>query len=163
MPWTVVKSLLAAVVWMAAAPALARAPETWTAEAPAPYAQSLVERTLERHADLKILAFHVTPPGRDENMIVASNIGKIGKIADSDDLSVIRSGAPRAERTKVGYSVELVLLDRAGRSIGVLGTTFAYAPGDDEQEIARRAAAVRDELAAQIPDLASLFNFDAGR
>src|SRR4051812_13279911 len=137
--------------------AAAPSPEAWNGGAPAAYAQRLVDRTLARHPDLRILAFHVAPPGRAENMIVASNIGRIGKVADSDDLQVITTGASRAERTKNGYSVELVLLDASRRPIGALGTTFAYAPGDDERDIAGRAAAVRDELAPEIPDLASLF------
>ena len=137
--------------------ALPSDPLVWNGGAPAPYAQALVERTLARHPDLRILAFHVTPPGRAENMIVASNIGRIGKVADGDDLQVIQSGASRTEQTKTGYSVELVLFDASHRPVGALGTTFAYTPGEDVAEIVRRAAAVRDELAAQIPDLASLF------
>lgn len=138
--------------------ATTRDPAAWNDGAPAPYAQALVERTLARHPDLRILAFHVTPPGRPENMIVASNIGRIGKVADADDLQVIQTGAPRAEQTKTGYSVELVLFDASRRPVGALGTTFAYTPGDDVGEIVRRATAVRDELAAEIPDLSSLFS-----
>lgn len=150
--------LPAAAALALASSALAAAPApAWDPSAPAPYAQQLVERTLSRHPGLRILAFHVTPPGRAENMIVASNIGRIGKLADADDLSVLHSGAPRAERTKTGCSVELPLLDAARRPIGVVGITFSYTEGEDPKAITDHAVQVRDELAGQIPSLASLF------
>src|SRR5216684_2546207 len=41
------------------------------------YAQKLVEDTMEKHPDLLIFVYHVTPPGRTVNVIVASNIGRI--------------------------------------------------------------------------------------
>jgi hypothetical protein len=121
------------------------------------HAQVLVDQALARHPELKILAMHVTPPGQAQNVIIASNIGRIGKVADADDLSVIASGAPRMEVTRTGYSVELVMRDAAHRPIGVLGITFAYAAGDDTAPFLKRAEAVRDELGASIPDLTSLF------
>jgi len=99
----------------------------------------------------------VTPPGGADNVIIASNIGRIGKKADADDLSVIASGAPRMEVTRTGYSVELPLVDRTGHPLGVLGATFAYRPGDDTSAVVTQAKALRDELASAIPDLASLF------
>jgi hypothetical protein len=49
------------------------------------YAQELVNQTLARHPDLLVLAMHVTPPGASENVIIASNIGRIGKRADAED------------------------------------------------------------------------------
>lgn len=132
-------------------------PEIWNGGAPAAYAQTIVGRTLARHPDLKILAFHVTPPGLATNMIVASNIGRIGKPADADDLAVIHTGATHAEHTRNGYSVELVLVDASGRPIGALAATFAEAAGVDEPRSVQRALAVRDELAAEIPTLEALF------
>lgn len=120
-------------------------------------AQALVEQALARHPDLKIVAFHVTPPGGADNVIIASNIGRFGKKADADDMSVLTSGKPRGELTKTGYSVELPLKDAAGHTLGVVGETFAYQPGDDTGAIERKAEALRDELAAEIPDRAALF------
>lgn len=132
-------------------------PESWSGGTPAAYAQAIVGRTLARHPDLKIIAFHVTPPGFTTNVIVASNIGRIGKAADADDLAVIRTGAPHAEHTRTGYSVELVLMDASRRPIGALATTFTDVSGDGEPRIVERALDVRDEVAAQIPDLGELF------
>ncbi|MDB5475041.1 MAG: TonB-dependent siderophore receptor [Phenylobacterium sp.] len=120
------------------------------------YAQALVDREIARHPDLKILVLHVTPPGQADNVIVASNIGRLGKKADADDLSVLASGAPRAEVTRNGYSVEQILHDARGRTLGVVATTFAYAPGDDTTAVMARAAAVERELAAATPSLTAL-------
>lgn len=129
------------------------------AEIPAaPYAQQLVDTTLAAHAELTILALHVTPPSGTTNVIIASNIGRIGKAADSDDLAVLDSGKPRVEPTKTGdLSVELPMRDAGGRTIGVIGSTFHFAPGGDRDAIVRQAEHVRDELAARTPSLSALF------
>ena len=146
--------VIAAAAGCAGAPARA---DPAPAAPPQIFAQHLVEIELAGHPELKIIAFHVTPPGAADNVIIASNIGRIGKKADADDLSVLASGAPRMEVTRTGYSVEQVLRDARGRTIGVLGTTFAYAPGDDTTAVVQRAETVRDELAAAIPDIGALF------
>lgn len=148
--------MLAAALWLALAAGAAHA-QPAEATTPNIRAQALVEQALAHHPDLKIIALHVTPPGAADNVIIASNIGRYGKKADADDLSVLTSGKPRAEVTKTGYSVELPLHDAAGRTLGVVGETFAYRPGDDTAAIERKAAALRDELAPEIPDRAALF------
>ncbi len=48
------------------------------------YAQKLLDETLAKHKDVVIMAMHVTPPGKTDNVIIASNIGRIGKKADED-------------------------------------------------------------------------------
>src|SRR6202030_3048502 len=89
----------------------------WVQSAPAQtqpgkkiYAQKLVDETLAKHPEVVILAFHVTPPESQENVIIASNIGRIGKKADEDDLRVIRTGKPNLEVNAAGdhFEVELV-------------------------------------------------------
>lgn len=144
-------TLWVATAWLLAAPA-------W-AQSPAPiYAQSLVDKTLASHPELTILALHVTPPASVDNVIIASNIGRIGKKADADDLSVLASGQPRVEATKAGdLSVELVMRDVNGKPIGVVGSTFRFSPGGDKGLIVRQAERVRDELGAQTPSLEALF------
>lgn len=149
--------LLAALLATAGGLSAAAQPSPAAAPGPKIHAQALVDQTLARHPDLKILAMHVTPPGQAQNVIIASNIGRIGKVADADDLSVIATGAPRMEVTRTGYSVELVMRDAVRRPIGVLGVTFAYSAGEDTAPFTKRAEAVRDELGAAIPDLPSLF------
>ncbi|AXF25919.1 hypothetical protein CUJ89_36585 [Burkholderia pyrrocinia] len=141
-----------------AALALASAAAAFAATLAAPYAQQLVDITLAAHPELTILALHVTPPTERDNVIIASNIGRIGKRADADDLAVLDSGRPRVEVTKTGdLSVELPMHDARGKTIGVIGSTFRYAPGTDRNVIVRQAEQVRDELAGRTPSLAALF------
>src|SRR6266567_3971646 len=77
------------------------------------YAQALIDRTLARHPEAATLAMHVTPPNSADNVIIASNFGRIGKKADEDDLAVMKTGEPKAEVGKNGdrFSVELPLQD----------------------------------------------------
>jgi hypothetical protein len=125
----------------------------------AAFAQQLVDATLDRHPELLILAMHVKPPGGSDAVIVASNIGRIGKKADADDIGVITSGKPLLEVNEAGnrFEVEVVLLDSAGHNIGAVSPVFAYKPGMDREALRRQGEAVRDELRKQIPSLAALF------
>jgi len=65
---------------------------------------------------------HVTPPNSADNVIIASNFGRIGKKADADDLEVIKTGKPKMEVGKTGdrFSVELPLQDVSGDTVGAL-------------------------------------------
>jgi len=123
------------------------------------HAQKLVDETVAKHPDVLVLAMHVTPPNSSENVIIASNIGRIGKKADEDDLRVIRTGKPNLEVNNTGdrFEVELVLQDVSGKTIGALGVVFPYKAGDNKSEFQRRAERIRDDLRKQIPTLALLF------
>jgi hypothetical protein len=122
------------------------------------YAQKLLDETLVAHKDVVIMAMHVTPPGKTDNVIIASNIGRIGKKADEDDLRVIATGKPNLEINKKGdhYEVELVLQDRDGKTIGAVGIVFDYEKGK-EAEYKKKAEEIRDEMKGKIPSLAKLF------
>jgi hypothetical protein len=122
------------------------------------YAQELVNQTLASYPDLLVVAMHVTPPGHRENVIIASNIGRIGKPADAEDRLVITTGETLAKVNRLGdrFEVELVMHDSSGKPIGALAIVFPYNAGDEAATFKSRAAAIRDELAARIPDLASL-------
>ena len=123
------------------------------------YAQKLVNETLAKHKDVVIMAFHVTPPNQTENVIIASNIGRIGKKADEDDMRVINSGESNLEVNKAGnhFEDELPLLDQSGNRIGAVGIVFNYKAGDDKQKLAKKAEQVRDEMSKQIPSKEKLF------
>jgi hypothetical protein len=116
------------------------------------YAQDLVDRTVARHPELVVLAMHVTPPKSTDNVIIASNIGRIGKKADDDDMSVVKSGKPRYSLNKAGDHFEALMpfLDANGRQIGALGEVFNYKPGDDKDALAKKAEVIRNELARRI-------------
>jgi hypothetical protein len=123
------------------------------------YAQKLVDESLQKHPELLILVMHVTPPNNSENVIIASNIGRTGKKADEDDLRVINTGKSNLEVNAKGnhFEVELVLQDTSGKTIGALGTVFAYKAGDDKAKLEKAGEKIRDELRKQIPSKEKLF------
>ncbi|MGH8192490.1 MAG: YncE family protein [Rhodanobacteraceae bacterium] len=120
------------------------------------YAQQLVDQTMAGHPELLVLMLHVTPPGMSTNVVVASNIGRIGKPADSDDMRAINTGIPNLEVNGRRFEVETRLLDAKGQTLGAVGIVFPYKPGDDKDALKRSAFAIRDALSAKIPSLAKL-------
>ena len=122
------------------------------------YAQALVDRTVAAHPELAVLALHVTPPKSADNVIIASNIGRIGKKADEDDLRVVKTGNPNKAVNKAGdhYEVELPLLDANRRRIGAVGIVFSYKAGDDKDALDKKAEAIRDSLARRISHVGNL-------
>jgi hypothetical protein len=123
------------------------------------FAQKLVEDTMEKHPELLIFVFHVTPPGKTQNVIIASNIGRIGKIADEDDLRVINTGKPNLEVNSYGdhFEVEMALKDGSGKTIGALATVFAFKQGEDQEKLHQKGEAIRADVEKQIPSNAKLF------
>jgi len=126
------------------------------------HAQKLVDATLAHHPELNVLAMHVTPPKGGDNIILASNFGRIGKKADDDDAKVISTGQARAGAYSNGkrYGVELPLLDSAGKTIGALSVGWPYKQGDDEAAFLKKAEKVRDELRQRIPSVEKLVELD---
>ncbi len=123
------------------------------------YGQKLVDAFTHKYPELIVMMLHATPPGKPTNVIIGSNIGRIGKIADEDDLRVIEQGSTNLEvaDTKDRFETEVPLLDASGKRIGALGLVFPFHEGADKDAIHARGRAIRDELAKQIPSSASLF------
>ena len=154
--------LLLAALALAAASAQqgGTAAPTWgAADGKKIFAQKMVDDALAKHPDVIILALHVTPPNNTENVIIASNIGRIGKKADEDDMRVILTGKPNLEVNKTGnhFEVELPLQDKSGKTIGAAGIVFNYKAGDNQAKLQNKAEKVRDEMRQQTPTLAKLF------
>ena len=126
------------------------------------HAQKLVDDALARHSEIIVLAMHVTRPKAKDNIILASNFGRIGKKADDDDLKVISSGQPIVGVTEEGkrYGVELALRDAAGRTIGALSVGFRNQGSNGEKALLSKAEEVRDELQKRIPSLENLVELD---
>jgi hypothetical protein len=123
------------------------------------YAQALTEKIIGAHPDLVVMMIHATPPGKAKNVVIGSNIGRVGKEADEDDLRVIKQGSTNLEVADSNdrFETELPLNDASGKRIGALGLVFSYRPGQDKEAIHARGRAIRDELARQIPSNAALF------
>jgi hypothetical protein len=151
---TSLKKITVALAFLALAGALAVFPQ----ETKKIFAQKLLDDTLAKHKEVVIMAMHVTPPGKPDNVIIASNIGRIGKKADEDDMRVINTGKPNLEVNTKGdhYEVELVMQDQSGKTIGAVGIVFMNEKGK-EQEFLKKATQIRDEMKAQTPTIAKLF------
>jgi hypothetical protein len=126
---------------------------------PNSYAQQLTERLVAKHPDLLVMMIHATPPGGARNVVIGSNIGRFGKVADEDDARVIDKGETNLE---IGgdtdrFETELPLNDASGKRIGALGLVFGYHDGADKDAIHAHGRAIRDEVARQIPSSAALF------
>ena len=134
------------------------AAQTTTAK-PDIFAQKLVDEALAKHPQVMIIAMHVTPPGKTENVIIASNIGRYGKKADEDDMRVIDTGKSNLELNKAGnhFEVEFAMKDQSDATIGAAGVVFNYKPGDDKARMEKVANQIRDEWKVQTPNKESLF------
>ena len=124
------------------------------------YAQELADQVAAKNPDLLVVAMHVTPPKSSENIIIASNIGRIGKPGDEDDLRVINTGKPNIELTHGSsrYEVELALHDVTGETIGALGLVWPYKKNDDKASFEKKAGKIRDALAKRILNIANLMD-----
>jgi hypothetical protein len=124
-------------------------------------AQKLVDAFTHGHPDLLVMMIHATPPGKSPtaNVIIGSNIGRIGKLADDDDLRVIERGSTNLEVADTGdrYETELPLIDAKGQRIGALGLVFKLNPGANKKALHAHGIAIRDQLAKRIPSAAALF------
>ena len=131
------------------------------AQQASPQAQRLLEATLAKHPEAAHIVMHVTPPDQSdsENLVIASNIGRLGKKADDDDLRIMHSGLTEMVVAKSGdrFNVSQVFLDAPGHVIGVVAIGFPYTPGDDKAALMATAAHIRDELRLQIPSAKWLF------
>jgi DNA-binding beta-propeller fold protein YncE len=145
-------------LFIAAAAALAA--QTVYIPVNAPYAQNLVVATKNAHPELQKLGLHATPPGQHEYAIIANAItSKIGKKSSAADLMVLQTGKATVKRDEAGKFFDLCLpiADSAGRPIGitVMEIPFAFAKNADDG--LAKAAAVRDDLQANIASQAQLF------
>jgi len=136
-------------------------PDPYDTDAPQAftYAQQLVDELIEAHPEIEILAIHATPPDSDYNIIAGSNIGRLGKKADNDDMRCVFTGKPNLEVNSTGkrFESEMQLHDRSGQLIGAVGIVVAYKKGDDQQALFNHATQIRTELEKRIPDSDSLF------
>ena len=123
------------------------------------WAQKLVDDTIAKHKEIVVMALHVASPTDPNYPIIASNIGRIGKKADEDDMRVVNTGKPNLEVNATGdrFEVELALRESKGKLIGAAGIVFNYKAGDNKQALRKKAEAIAKEMQAQITTKAKLF------
>ncbi len=122
------------------------------------YGQELVDQVVAKNPGLLVVVMHVSPPNVSNYPIIASNIGRYGKVADEDDMRVVNTEKTNLEVAHGGkrFEVELVLRDVTGSNLGALGLVFPYKAGDSKPALEKRAIQIRDDLARHILDAASL-------
>ncbi len=116
------------------------------------YAQELTDEVMAKNPDILVIMMHVTPPGSKENVIIASNIGRIGKAGDEDDMRVINTGKSNLEVAHGGtrFEVESTLQEASKLTVGALGIVFSFKNGDDKLALEKRALKIRDDLSKRI-------------
>lgn len=137
------------------------AKEHWTKAADnAIYAQTLVNEVMAAHPELVVVGMHARAPGKKQETMIASNLDRIGKEDDEDDLAVAHERktilAPNLKDPSK-FEVAIPLRDASGKVIGSLSTVFKYRAGDDELAMHSKALAIRDGLAKKIASADALF------
>lgn len=124
------------------------------------YAQTLVNEIMEKNSDLLVVGMHVVAPGAKGETMIASNLDRIGKKDDSDDIAVATEHktilAPDMKGFKK-FEVLMPLKEASGKVIGAIGFVFKYGEKANEVKLHVQAATLRDALAKKIPNLAELF------
>jgi hypothetical protein len=126
----------------------------------APAAENLVLEELSLHPRLRRIGLHVVPPGQDTMVLIANgNATRIGIHTSASDFAAVKSGKTYGPRIADGnfYNMKLPMFDAQRRSIGILVMEIACTDATSQEDAARKAEAIRDELAQKIPSLDALF------
>jgi hypothetical protein len=126
----------------------------------APYAQSLVRKTMAAHPEMAFIGLHVIPPGRAENLIIAcTDTSKVGKVSTDRDLEVVKTKGTKVQFNKARnyYELDQWFSDAAGNTLGMIVYHFAATRATSEQEAVKYATAIRVELQESIPNRERLF------
>jgi YVTN family beta-propeller protein len=120
-------------------------------------AQALVDNVIGSYPQLMVLGMHAVVPGQDTSTIIASNIGRIGKKDDEDDLIAFKKDTPvfEAVKEKHRYEVLIPMRQNDGKAIGVLGVVFKW-NGEDEKTFLTTATRIRDDMQHKIKSLSYL-------
>ena len=123
------------------------------------YSQFLVDDTLAKYPEIEVMALHArTPHTGGDYLIVASNIGRIGKPADENDLEVIRTGKPHSAMDRPGRRLEskVLLRDASGETLGVAAIIFPLRALSDPAALESQAVKIAAELSSRIANAAAL-------
>lgn len=131
----------------------------------APAAENIVLETLSSHPLLRRMGLHVIPPGRENMILIANgNATRIGIRTSPSDFAAVKSGkiyGPRIEDGKF-YNMKMPMFDAQGRRIGILVMEIACTDAVSEEDAARKAESIRNEVSQKIPSLEFLFTSKAG-
>ena len=124
------------------------------------FAQTLVNDTMAANPDLVVIGLHAVAPGAKDETMIATNLDRVGKKDDDDDVAVATERktilAPNLKDSS-RFEVQVPLKDSSGAIVGAIGLVFKYHAGDDEVALHVKALAIRDNIAKQVSGLADLF------
>jgi len=128
----------------------------------APYAQALVDKVKAHHDDIVKLGIHAVPPGEKDNVIIANiTRSKNGKRSSAADLEKLATGKPTAVRIDKDQVFDLLIpmTDARGGDLdgGFIVMEVPYAKAGDQEAALKIGVAIRDEMQAQIPSKAALY------
>lgn len=126
----------------------------------APAAEKIVLEELSKHPLLRRMGLHVIPPGQQTMILIANgNETRLGIHTSESDFSAVKEGKIYGPRIADGefYNMKMPMFDAQHRKIGILVMEIACTDAASEQDAAQKADRIRNEVAAQIPDLDSLF------
>lgn len=123
------------------------------------YARSVMLEEMARNSDILVFSIHAIPPDHTEDLIIASNISRVGKADDVKDIDVIKTGKSSAELKASDKRAQVVvpLKDASGHVIGVLNMLLHNGSDGDERAMIARGEQIRDETAKKIPNVTALF------
>jgi hypothetical protein len=131
----------------------------------APRAEEIVLQTLSSHPLLRRMGLHVIPPGHENMILIANgNATRIGIRTSEGDFAAVKADKIYGPRIEDGeyYNMKMPMFDAQGRRIGILVMEIPCTDAVSEEDAARKAAAIREEVSKEIPSLESLFGNTAG-
>jgi DNA-binding beta-propeller fold protein YncE len=126
----------------------------------APAAEELILGMLSSHPYLRKMGLHVIPPGQNTMILIANgNATRLGIHTSPGDFAAVKDGKTYGPRSADGafYNMKMPMFDASGRPIGILVMEIPDTTASSEEDAARRAEAIRKELADKIPNLEWLF------
>ena len=124
------------------------------------FAQSVANEIMAKNPDLVVIGLHAIAPGAKDETLIATNLDRIGKKDDDDDVAVATERktilAPNL-KDATRFEVQVPLKTSSGEIIGAIGLVFKYKEGDNEVVLHKKALAIRDAIAKQVSSLADLF------
>jgi len=126
----------------------------------APRAEQIALETLSAHPLLRKVGLHAIPPGGDKMVIIANgNATRVGIPTSQSDFAAVKNGGIYGPRIEDGqfYNMKMLMLDAQHRQIGILVMEIACTDAVSEEDAAKKADAIRQEIAQKIPDVNSLF------
>ena len=129
-----------------------------TAQSKKTQAQSLVDRTAQKHSEISELEISAAPAGQQDCVTIAATKAKdLGEKCDKDEAIALKTLEPFVESEPDGFDVTAPLHDASGKLIGALGIDFTRQAGQTKVDILKRTASLLTEMEQQIASKAFLF------